>query len=49
MGKFSVKSHTVMQNVFAGHDVQKRFNEYSNQIKLSKREANLQILLTYLS
>ena len=40
-----------MQNVFAGHNVLKRSNGYSNQTKLSKEEAKLsfQILLTYFS
>ena len=35
-GKFSVKSHYVMQNVFAGHDVLKWSNGYSNHTEESK-------------
>ena len=34
--KFFVKSHYVMQNVFAGHDVLKRSNGYSDQSGVSK-------------
>ena len=36
MGKFSVKSQYVMQNVFAGHDVLKTFGGYSSQAGVSK-------------
>ena len=45
---FHVKSHYVTQNIFTGHDVLKRSDRYSNQTKLSKREAelSLEILLT---
>ena len=35
-GKFSVKSHFVMQNLFAGNDVLKRSNGYYNQTGESK-------------
>ena len=35
-GKFSVKSHYVIQNVFAGHDMLKRSNGYSTQTGASK-------------
>ena len=46
-GKFSVKSHYVMQNVFAGHDMLKRSNGYSTQTGASK--LSFKTLLAYLS
>ena len=46
-GKFSVKSHTVMQTVFTGHDQLKRSNRYSNQAGVST--LSFTTLLTYLS
>ena len=43
-----MRSHHVMQNVFACHDVLKRSNGYSNQSKLSKREAKLSFAAFFL-
>ena len=36
-----MESHYVMQNGFAGHDLLKTSSGYSNQTKLSKRDAKL--------
>ena len=47
MGKFCLKSHYVMQDVFAGHDVLIRSNRHSKQTE--NQNYLSQTLLVYLN